>query len=164
MSGLSEKLFSIESRTVEDDDLFFECIERINPPSLYKKTKEVYYTPEAGAYKGWDKSAVERILKSETAIRKILNNRFYLGEMAYGKSVRKSVGSQNGIAVPKEDWKVIRNHHKAFISEEIYEQVSSFRLDYSTKRNREKHPLTGKLYCGGCGYSMIYKPLHEKNR
>ena len=164
MSGLSEKLFSIESRTVEDDDLFFECIERINPPSLYKKTKEVYYTPEAGAYKGWDKSAVERILKSETAIRKILNNRFYLGEMAYGKSVRKSVGSQNGIAVPKEDWKVIRNHHEALISEEIYEQVSSFRLDYSTKRNREKHPLTGKLYCGGCGYSMIYKPLHEKNR
>lgn len=101
---------------------------------------------------------------SVTAIRKILNNRFYLGEMAYGKSVRKSVGSQNGIAVPKEDWKVIRNHHEALISEEIYEQVSSFRLDYSTKRNREKHSLTGKLYCGGCGYSMIYKPLHEKNR
>lgn len=101
---------------------------------------------------------------SVTVIRKILNNRFYLGEMAYGKSVRKSVGSQNGIAVPKEDWKVIRNHHEALISEEIYEQVSSFKLDYSTKRNREKHPLTGKLYCGGCGYSMVYKPLREKNR
>ena len=100
---------------------------------------------------------------SVTAVRKILNNRFYLGEMAYGKSVRKSVGSQNGIAVPKEDWKVIRDHHEALISEEIYEQVSSFRPDYSTKRNREKHPLTGKLYCGGCGYSLNYKPLHGKN-
>ena len=101
---------------------------------------------------------------SVTAIRKILNNRFYLGEMAYGKSVRKSVGSQNGIAVPKEDWKVIRNHHEALISEEIYEQVSSFKPNYSTKRNREKHPLTGKLYCGGCGYSMVYKLLCEKSR
>lgn len=101
---------------------------------------------------------------SVTAIRKILNNRFYLGEMAYGKSVRKSVGSQNGIAIPKEDWKVIRNHHEALISEEIYEQVSSFKPNYSTKRNREKHPLTGKLYCGGCGYSMVYKPLREKSR
>ena len=100
---------------------------------------------------------------SVTAVRKILNNRFYLGEMAYGKSVRKSVGSKNGIAVPKEDWKVIRDHHEALISEEIYEQVSSFRPDYSTKRNREKHPLTGKLYCGGCGYSLNYKPLHGKN-
>ena len=101
---------------------------------------------------------------SENAMRKILNNRFYLGEMAYGKTVRKSVGSQNGIAVPKEDWKVIRDHHEALISEEIYEQVSSFKLGYSTKRNREKHPLTGKLYCGGCGYSLNYKPLRGKNR
>lgn len=100
---------------------------------------------------------------SATSIRRILNNRFYLGEMAYGKSVCKSVGSQKTRALLKEDWKIIRNHHEALISEEIYDQVSSFRADCSTKRNREKHPLTGKLYCGGCGYSMIYKPLHEKN-
>lgn len=101
---------------------------------------------------------------SAGAVRNILNNRFYLGEMAYGKSVRKSVGSQNGIAVPKEDWKVIRDHHEALISEEIYEQVSLFKPGYSTKRNREKHPLIGKLYCGGCGYSLNYKPIRGKNR
>lgn len=107
---------------------------------------------------------------SENAVRNILNNRFYLGEMAYGKTVRKSVGSQSGIAVPKEDWKVIRNHHEALISEEIYKQVSSFKPGYSTKKknaamqHRERHPLTGKLYCGGCGYSMSYKPLRGKNR
>lgn len=99
---------------------------------------------------------------SPKAVRNILNNRFYLGEMAYGKSVRKSVGSKNGVAVPKEDWKVISGHHEALISEEIFEQVSSFKPDCSTKRNREKHPLTGKLYCGGCGYSLNYKPNREK--
>ena len=101
---------------------------------------------------------------SATSVRRILNDRFYLGEMAYGKSVRKSVGSKNVIAVPKEEWKVIPNHHEALITEEIFEQVSSFRPEVSTKRNREKHPLTGKLYCGGCGYSLNYKPLRGKNR
>ena len=101
---------------------------------------------------------------SATSVRRILNDRFYLGEMAYGKSVRKSVGSKNGIAVPKEEWKVIPNHHEALITEEIFEQVSSFRPEVSTKRNREKHPLTGKVYCGGCGYSLNYKPLRGKNR
>ena len=101
---------------------------------------------------------------SEKAIRTILNNRFYLGEMAYGKSVRKSVGSKSGMAVPKEDWKVIPNHHEALISEEIFEQVSAFRPGHSTKRNREKHPLTGKLYCGGCKYSLNYKPIQGKNK
>lgn len=101
---------------------------------------------------------------SSQTVRKILNNRFYLGEMAYGKSVRKSVGSRDSIAVPKEDWKVIPNHHEPLISEEIFEQVSAFRPEWSTKRNREKHPLTGKLYCGGCGYSLNYKPIQGKNK
>ncbi len=101
---------------------------------------------------------------SSQAVRTILNNRFYLGEMAYGKSVRKSVGSKDGRAVPKEDWKVIPDHHEALISEEIFQQVSAFRPEHSTARNREKHPLTGKLYCGGCGYSLNYKPIRGKNR
>ncbi len=101
---------------------------------------------------------------SSQTVRKILNNRFYLGEMAYGKSVRKSVGSKSGKAIPKEEWKVIPNHHEALISEEIFEQVSAFRPEWSTKRNREKHPLTGKLYCGGCGYSLNYKPIRRNNK
>lgn len=45
---------------------------------------------------------------SNTAVRGILNNRFYLGEMAYGKSVRKSVGSKNGIAVPRMSGKSLQ--------------------------------------------------------
>lgn len=107
---------------------------------------------------------------SSQAVRNILNNRFYLGEMAYGKSVRKSVGSKDGLAVPREDWKVIPNHHEALISEEIFKQVSAFRPEHSTTRknsaslNREKHPLTGKLYCGCCGYSLNYKPIRGKNK
>lgn len=102
---------------------------------------------------------------SENAVRRILNNRFYLGEMAYGKSVRKSVGSKSGISVPREEWKVIEDHHEALISKEIFEQVSSFREGRLPKRKKaQKHPLTGKLYCGGCGYSLDYKPLRGKNR
>lgn len=107
---------------------------------------------------------------SSQAVRKILNNRFYLGEMAYGKSVRKSVGSKNGIAVPKEEWKVITDHHEALVTPEIFAQVSKFRPDIAIKKKdsvklgREKNPLTGKLYCGGCGYAMVYKPLQGKNR
>ena len=33
-----------------------------------------------------------------------------------------------------------------------------------TDRKREKHPLTGKLYCGGCRYAMVYMPPREKNK
>lgn len=95
---------------------------------------------------------------SSTVVRTILNNRFYLGEMAYGKSIRKEVGSKEGIRLPKEEWKVIFDHHEPLVTPEQFAFVSSFGSEWSTKRKREKHPLTGKLYCGGCGYSMNYKP------
>lgn len=101
---------------------------------------------------------------SGKAIRGILNNRFYLGEMVYGKTASKYVGSKKNSSVPKEDWKVIKEHHEALISEEIFEHVSLFKPEHFTARNREKHPLTGKLFCGGCGYSLNYKPLRGKNK
>ncbi len=107
---------------------------------------------------------------SSQAVRNILNNSFYLGEMAYGKSVRKSVGSKNGILIPKEEWKVIPDHHEALVTPEVFAQVSKFRPEFSKRRkhpekqHREKNPLTGKLYCSGCGYAMVYKPLQGKNK
>ena len=44
-----------------------------------------------------------------------------------------------------------------------YDQVCSFRPENCTKRKREKHPLTGKIYCGGCGYSLSYRPKRKIN-
>lgn len=101
---------------------------------------------------------------SSQAVRNILNNRFYIGEMAYGKTVRKSVGSKRKISVPQKDWNIIPNHHEALITEEIFEQVSIFGAAMAKNKNKKKHPLAGKLYCGGCGYSMNYKPLCGNNR
>lgn len=99
-----------------------------------------------------------------SSVRKLLNNRFYLGDMVYGKTVRKAVGSNKYNMVPQKEWKIIPQHHEALISPETFQQVSSFRSGYSTKRKREKHPLTGKVYCGGCKYSMNYKPISENNK
>lgn len=110
------------------------------------------------------KIAKENHAWSPGAVRGILNNRFYLGEMAYGKHTRKAVGSRNVIPLPKETWKVIQNHHEPLIPKEVYEKVSSFRPEQSTKRKREKHPLTGKIYCGGCGYAVVYSPQKKKSK
>ena len=47
---------------------------------------------KSGRMQAWD----------NVSVRAVLNNRFYLGEMAYGKSKRKFVGSKGSIAVPVE--------------------------------------------------------------
>lgn len=102
--------------------------------------------------------AVKRknIAWSADMVRKILNNRFYLGEMIYGKSVVKVVGSKKSVSIPKENWKVIPDHHEPLVTPEIF-AAATLGQGQSTERKREKHPLTGKLFCGGCGYSMNYK-------
>ena len=90
-------------------------------------------------------------------VRRILNHRFYLGEMVYGKSKRERVGSKKGIAVPKQEWNILSNHHEPLVTPEVFAQVSSFQPEKSTKRKGKKHPLIGKIFCGGCGYSLNYK-------
>ncbi|WP_277935387.1 recombinase family protein [Parablautia muri] len=107
-----------------------------------------------GRVRAWD----------NVSVRAVLNNRFYLGEMAYGKSKRKSAGSKAGIDVPMEEWKVIPDHHEPLVIPEDYEKVCLFHKGADTARKGEKNPLVGKLFCGGCGYSMTYKPLRGKNK
>lgn len=107
-----------------------------------------------GRMRAWDR----------VSVRVVLNNRFYLGEMAYGKSKRKSVGSKNDIAVPMEEWKVIPDHHEPLVTPEDYEKVCLFHKGVDTARKGEKNPLVGKLFCGGCGYSMTYKPIRGRNK
>ena len=104
----------------------------------------------------------KRVLKehyswNDKMVRSILNNRFYLGEMIYGKTTRKFVGSKEKILAPKKDWGVVPNHHKALVTPEVFAKASLFRPEQSTKRKYKKHPLIGKIYCGGCGYAINYK-------
>lgn len=101
---------------------------------------------------------------STQAVRHILNNRFYLGKMTYGRTRRKYVGSKAGVKTPETEWKTIENHHEPLVTAEVYEKVCSFHDGVSVERKMEKNPLVGKLYCGGCGYTMIYKPLRGKNK
>lgn len=108
--------------------------------------RKPYTVPKDGRRQVW----------SNRTVKKILNNRFYLGEMAYGKRTVKSVGSRSCVVKPVEEWKVIPDHHEALVTPEIFEQVSSYKKE-DVKQTRAKHPLTGKLYCGGCRYTMTYR-------
>ena len=66
--------------------------------------------------------------------------------------------------MPKEEWKVITDHHEPLVTPEVFALASAYRPEQSTKRKREKHPLTGKIYCGGCGYAINYKPQRNNGK
>lgn len=146
-----EKFVETESYTAVADELNHR---QINPPSLYKKTKEVYYAPDAGAYKGWDKGAVERILKSET----------YTGTLVQGKTSITARDEKNRIHKPEDDWVVTKDAHEPLVDRELYRRSVEIREKIQKRTASHNHPTKGYpieenifdnvLYCGVCGRKM----------
>lgn len=146
-----EKFVETESYTAVADELNHR---QINPPALYKKTKEVYHAPDAGAYKGWDKSAVERILKSET----------YTGTLVQGRTSITARDEKNRIHKPEDDWVITKEAHEPLVDGELYQKSVEIREKIQKCTASYHHPTKGYpieenifdsvLYCGVCGRKM----------
>lgn len=127
---------------------------KINPPAIYKKTKEVYHSSDEKEYKGWDKSAVERILKSDT----------YSGTLVQGKTSITAKNERNRIHKSEEEWVVTKDAHESLISMELYRKAKEIQEKIaqntaSHKNHTKGYPIEENifdsvLYCGVCGRKM----------
>lgn len=126
---------------------------RVNPPAVYKQTGEVFCLPDI-EYKGWDKSAVERVIGSRT----------YAGILAQGKTSITARDESSRIHKPEGEWVVRENAHEALVSTELYQQAQEIRKKIQEVSASHKHPTEGVpigenifdhvLYCGVCGRKM----------
>ena len=145
-----QKFIETESYTAVADDL---NTRKINPPAVYHKTGEVYCPPDA-AYKGWDKSGVERIIKSDT----------YAGKLVQGKTSITARDENNRIHKPEDDWVVKEEAHEPLITPEIGKEAAGVRKKLREQTKSHAHPTKGcpigenvfdkVLYCGVCGRKM----------
>lgn len=127
---------------------------KINPPAIYKKTKEVYFSSYDKEYKGWDKGAVERILKSDT----------YSGTLVQGKTSITANDEKNRIHKLEEEWVVTKDAHEPLIDMKLYEKVLEIQIKIKRRTASHNHPTKGcpieenifdsVLYCGICGKKM----------
>ena len=126
---------------------------RVNPPAVYRETGEVFCLPDT-EYKGWDKSAVERVIGSKT----------YAGTLAQGKTSITARDESSRIHKPEEEWVVRENAHEALVSTEQYQKAQEIRKKMKEVSVSHKHPTEGNpigenifdhvLYCGVCGRKM----------
>lgn len=145
-----KKFIETESYTAVTDEL---NIRKINPPAVYYRTEEVYCPPDA-AYKGWDKSGVERIMKSDT----------YSGRLVQGKTSITARDESNRIHKPEDDWVVKEEAHEPLITPEIMKKAAEVRRKLREQAKCHAHPTKGcpigenvfdkVLYCGVCGRKM----------
>lgn len=146
-----EKFVELESYTAVADELNRR---RINPPLVYQKTKEVYHLSDEINYKGWDKGAVARIIKSET----------YAGNLVQGKTSITARNEKNRIRKSEDDWVVTEGAHEPLIGKELYRSATQVNQKIKARTAVRKHPSKGLpigenifdnvLFCGVCGRKM----------
>ena len=154
-AGIVKHIFSLfietGSYTAVADDLNRK---KCNPPSVYKKTRNVFFDPEQGEYKGWDKGSVERIVKSET----------YTGKLVQGRTSITARDEKNRIHKAEEEWVVKENAHEPVIDVAVFAEAAKVRERLQERMKSHAHPTEGcpigenifdnVLYCGVCGRKM----------
>ena len=96
-------------------------------------------------------------------VRKILNDKNYIGCMVYGKTKIPDPGTGKEVPVPRNQWKVMENHHEPIVSKEIFEKAQSLQIRYTKKSkfDRETTLLGGYVKCGNCRRSLTSSsPVH----
>ena len=90
-------------------------------------------------------------------VKMILENQVYLGHMVSHKTQTKSFKNRKLVAVPKEDWIVVKNTHEAIIDEETFERVQIF-ISVKKRANKTGRPnmFVGLVKCPDCGRNMAF--------
>lgn len=149
-----KRIFKLRKERVSLPDIAKAlCESKIHTPSYYaynKGFKKSYQLSQYGEY-WWDKNAV----------RKILLNISYTGDIVNFKTTSKSFKLKERIANEPENWEVHKGVHEAIVSYDDFEIVQQTFAKSSTRKPKhcEKNMFAGYLFCADCG-----APLHHKYR
>ena len=88
----------------------------------------------------------------QTTIRRILDNRVYLGELVQFKRRKINYKSKRRITVPEEERYICKGTHEAIIDEESFNAVQNIlKKNKSFKGTKHDYLFKGLLFCSECG-------------
>jgi hypothetical protein len=127
--------------------------ERVSTPSALKQLT----LTQTGVYKGlWNNVMISRILTNPT----------YAGHLTQNRHKKVSYKVNKFHNIPKENWIIIPNTHKAIISEEDFNIVQSLlsKKNYTKtlKSVKRVHLLSGLVFCGDCKKPMTFSEANKK--
>lgn len=129
--------------------------EHIDNPTVYKQKKGLQYQNRQA-----DEFSIKYNFWSITTINRILRNETYIGKLEQGTCEKVSYKDKKVVALPKEKWIVIDNHHEAIIDKELFYKVQKMRksrriVNVNQEAGKKTHVFSGKLKCATCGHTMI---------
>ncbi len=98
------------------------------------------------------------------SVTNILKNEMYTGTMVQGRHSKISYKMKESRTVPKEEWIRVEKTHDAIIEKPIFDEVQRImRFDTRIAPNqKEVYPLSGLVFCGGCGQNMVRKRVKQR--
>lgn len=110
-------------------------------------------------------------LWSQVTIRDMLINPVYCGKLRWNFRREKKTMRDGQIVVSRPrntDMIIVDGRHPAIISDEIFAQAQQIINQNHRKpvpeRYKVKNPLSGLVYCGGCGKRMQRRPYYQNGR
>lgn len=136
------------------DGLTPTAISKIMTEKKYKVPSDVVgntHTRTSDEIKrGWNRNAVKRIL----------TNPVYLGNVVNGKLRKINYKSKKILNMPKEDWIIVENQHEPLVDKETFDIVQLL-IKSRTRTRKQRHEwiLSGMLVCEECGKKLsIFNP------
>lgn len=106
------------------------------------ESRDIGKTRKTALYSSW----------KQTTIRRILDNRVYLGELVQFKRRKINYKSKRRITVPEEERYICKGTHEAIIDEESFNAVQNIlKKNKSFKGTKHDYLFKGLLFCSECG-------------
>ena len=126
-----------------------------------KLIKDKVYCP---SYNGFEKNKNGEYGWTYSTISKILKNKVYLGHTEYGKGINLSYKSKKIKQIPRSEWKIVYNTHKAIISQDLFDRIQRrINLNKKAKAHKHKWVLNGLVTCKECNEPMQLKVKYRKD-
>ena len=124
----------------------------IPSPSLYKYRKGIKLNIVSTKKR-------EDIKWNTSAVKTILTNEIYLGNLIQGKRTTVSYKNHKIIVKPKYEWIKVLNTHEAIIDEETFKkvQIAIKERTKPIKKTNKIHIFSGKVFCLECKSYMRKK-------
>lgn len=136
-----------------------EVIDELNrleipTPSIYKIEEKMYNYEIKDKMKKWNTKKLDKILKNSS----------YTGELVQGKRKRISYKVHKDVEVNPDEWIIIKNHHKAIISQADFDKVQELLYERTirVKKNKEYDLFAGHLRCSECGNNLTLRKSKGK--
>ena len=120
-------------------------------PSMYKKQKGLNYKHPSGISNDG--------LWPDSSVRRILQNRMYVGDMVQGKNTTMSYKIKQCRAIPKDEWIVVENTHEPIIDRETFDSAQALFNKHIRKspQKNEVDLFSGLVRCADCKRAMNKK-------